>query len=315
MSLYQIQLKVLGNLTSIADSQQVFGAICESYKQLYGSIKLDEFLHQIYEKKEKCAVSSLFLVDTLPMPLDIEASKIDISALSEADMIQIKKIKKIKFISVKLFKLYRENTKHFNETLIQNFRNKLIVYIPKHELICHQDEQSFFGEIDKKSLIMTRNKVSLDDDEKKLFYNPRLIFSKDTVFDVYLDTNSTRFDEIIKAIEQTKYLSFGGKQSIGMNLFMYQGHQEIKFASTDRKLLISLSSIADISYEDSYYQVELFEKKHINQIKSRRYRKQVILFKEGSVFSHLDASQIYGELILEDLDGKHIYQNAIGLFI
>ena len=59
--------------------------------------------------EEMFAVSSVFLGDTLPFPLDIEPPRVDLSALDKEAFAKFKKIKKIKFISKSLFETYKND--------------------------------------------------------------------------------------------------------------------------------------------------------------------------------------------------------------
>jgi len=314
MRTYRIRFLYQDPLTRVPTAQAVFGALCHGFMATYGKDALEDLLSNIAAHRTQFALSSMFLSDTLPFPLDIEAARLDENDLTKETLSKIKKLKKVRFISNKLFYQYKRDTQMFNATLLEEWLGGQYRFNSKHQLLHHVDEKEHFDAIVMKINVATRNKWGLVDDEKELFYTASSVYSEGTMFDCYILLSDELKQKFEHVLEKFSLFVFGGLQSIGYNVLKYVDFKSIELPQAKTKVLLSNAMIipSEIDLDSAFYRVGVIESRYDNIISDQRYRKPIAVYKEGSVFA-LD-KVVIGDLV-KSVDGVPDYQNALGLLI
>lgn len=316
MKTYRIQFKLQSRLTQIPDSQTIFGAFCFGIKAIFGQSYLESLLANLQLSKESLIVSSMFLHDTLPMPMNVEPKKIELETLNPLDFQKIKKLKKVQYISLNLFKQYLKEPEPFLSSFYHKLVNQDLIINEKHHVITEKSLENYFDCIDIKSDIATRNHVSLVEDEKSLFYTPHLMYTPDTIFDVYLKTTDELWNDVHQMLTTYSRFTMGPKGSIGYNLFTYHSHDLIDFNHQNSwKVLLSKAKYKknQIDIEQSFYQSGLIEAKYSNYIHGKRYKTPFVALYEGSVVK--TDLEVIGEWIKDQPHDMIIYHHALGFLV
>lgn len=313
MKTVKLKFSYQGPITQLPTSQMIFGALCHGIKSIHGNDVLESFLTLIEKDSKIFAVSSMQIINTVPFPLNVEPKRLEDAELDQAILTKVKQLKKVRLISLKLFEAYKQNPDAFNEEFISRWLDGTYVFNDKHMLLHDQEEEAFFRSIQVKKHVATRNKWSLDDDEKALFYTSRLIYSSNTEFECYLYTNDQVLSWIIEALEQLIYINFGGKKSIGLNLFKYINNYPVVRYETTTKMLLSKALVVSegLDLDKASYKISIIESVFDHLITDVRYRKPMIVFDEGSVFTtqnHVIGAVVKDSQVLD-------YQNALGLLL
>ncbi|HHU55706.1 MAG TPA: hypothetical protein GXZ48_03325 [Acholeplasmataceae bacterium] len=305
MRLKLFQFKPLGKITEIPNSQSIFGMICYAYSEKYGQVELEAMLARFYNGNPDFIISSFFLHDLLPMPLDISHYHPN---LSKEKLIKLKNAKKIKYISKSIFQEYLNNLDDFNKKYYENIFNNNYVIVNNEYLVKREEQKKFENYIFKEEMHI-RNYV----DEKELFYNNCKYYHKDVAFDLYVKINNDE-EKITNLLKDLHYVSIGGGKSIGYNLFSVIDNSEIEFVNhKENKILLSMATVSDeIDYEKSYYKLETLHNKFNNAI-NRVYKNCVTVFKAGSTLN--TTKDVIGSFLKNDIDGKTKYSNYLGLLI
>jgi len=214
MKTLKVRLAYQAPMTGIPSAQMIFGAICHGLKAVHGQKTLESFLNSIEENPQTFAISSLFLANTLPLPLDIEPARIDDLELDRDALTTIKKLKKVRFISQPLFDLYKQDRDQFNRTFLSNWVKGTYLFNEKHMLLHGKDEHEYFSSVVVKKHVATRNKWAFKDDDKALFYTSRLVYSKGTVFEFYIYGDDENLRLIQKVFERLIYFTLGWLSNI-----------------------------------------------------------------------------------------------------
>jgi len=316
MKTYRLQFILESRLTQIPDSQTIFGAFCFGLKAVFGSSYLESLLSNLHQKNASLVISSMFLHDTLPMPMNIEPKKIEMENLNSIDFQKIKKLKKVQYMSLNLFKEYLQNSEPFLSSFYQRLINESYVIHDKHRVIIDKHQLDYFDSIEKKNDVATRNHVSMIEEEKSLFYTPHLIYTHQTVFDVYIKTTDDLWNDIKHMLSTYHRLTIGPKGSIGYNQFSYQQYEIMDFAHQNSwKVLLSKAKFINtqLDIEHSYYQTGLIEPKYTNDISGKRYKNPFIALYEGSVVT--TDLEVIGEWMIDQPHDRIIYHHALGLLV
>lgn len=306
MALYCVQFETISPITSIPNSQTVFGTICHYYENLWGTNKLEELL-TIQEKNPLFVVSSMFIKDTLPLPQDFMPELKNIN--SESDLILLKETKKIQYFSKNLYiKEYKEYPKEFQELYFENLKNQ--TYIIKNQILMLKTEEDQFT-----NNFIKLQRTRTNTFEKQYYQDQILYFKPKTQFEFYIEIfNSNYIEEFKKLFITMNYVTFGGHRSIGYNMFNYVNIEEANNLKLKQPHLLLSLSIGDstINYQKSYYQLKQLNAK-FNNAKDVVNRNKVMVFTEGSIIS---TDKLYiGQIIKETNNKKVTYQNVMGLLI
>lgn len=318
MKTYKFKFKPCGPISKIPDSQSFFGAISTTIKNYYGKEILEDFLKDMEMKKYSFIVSSFFLENTLPIPLDINPEFIDGNLITLDIINKLKKAKKIDKISLSIYLDYKSDYNTFNKEYYSNIMNGEYILLEHLNLLIKKEELNNYSL--KKTFrddIYTRNRINIGQDAD-LFYTNLIYCDENLVFDAYIKFNDDEtLNKIVKAIEKHKYLSIGGKRSIGVNLFKFIGYEpECSFVNhqQNKRLLLSKAVIDDdlVDFTQSFYRLETLNNKYDNN-SEKLYKQSTTFIVEGSV---LQTNQdVIGTTIKSQGKDYEIYHNAVGFLI
>jgi len=304
MKLYSFQFKPLSKITEIPNSQSIFGMICYAYLEKYGEKDLESMLERFYNGNPDFLNSSFFFHDLLPTPQDITPDHQH--ELSKEQLIVLKQIKKIKYLSKEIFKDYLNNYQEFVNNYNENIFNNNYVII-NNQYVVKNNEQTIFNNYEIKEDMQIRNHIN----EKQLFYNNIIYCSEQVIFDLYVKTNE---EKIVDLIKDLKYVSIGSGKSIGYNLYSVVSHSIEEFNNNrDNKILLSLSTITEgINYDKSYYKLQTLNNK-FNNVKTTQYKNCITVLLEGSSIN--TDKEYIGSVLKNSIENNTIYSNYLGLLI
>lgn len=310
MALYSVKFEIISPLTDIPNSQTVFGTICTFYAMHYGSEELEKILKQMENETFPFIVSSMFYEDMLPTPQNFEIRNIQVA--NKEDTKRLKKIKKIKYFSKKVFKMYKKNPLQFNSAIYDLIKKQDIIIV--NGCLADKTEISKFDYaiIDE---MRTRVKVKTDIDDSLYYNNVLNYFPKGTNLEFHIEIESnelaTKLEELFRKMN---YVSFGGNKSIGYNMFNFKSMEKEEDLKLNEPCMLLSLSIGDdtIDYDNSYYQLINVNNKFTNS-KEAVNRKNVISFREGSIIK--TSKKVIGKVIKESNNDETTYQNFVGLLI
>lgn len=112
MITYEVRLKKIGAMTTLPDSQRLFGFLINNSKKYCSEGEISTFVKKVREQKEKCMISSVFPTGYYPTPKGFIMQKLEYSL--EKNQQEIKKLEeKYESIVKKVRKL--EDKKKSNE--------------------------------------------------------------------------------------------------------------------------------------------------------------------------------------------------------
>ncbi len=314
MILYSYKFKPISKLTGIPDSQTFFGGFCYYYLKEYGEEDLTSFLKKAEEGNPDFIVSSFFVKDFLPQPMNLSFKPLVKEEADRKNTIKLKKIKKINCWSISILKDYYANPKEFCQQYYQRIISNNYLIIDSEYLVKESEKLNYITPFLVEELI-TRNYVAEDPDDKKLFYNVVMYNNENTLFSVYIKyLNENIREKIEKVISKMRYVSLGGGKSIGYNMFDFISSEKIELNNTiDSKMLLSKALPDNLTnIDDSYY--KLIKLQNIfHGVGETKYKKEVLVFCEGSTFKTKE--EFCGKVIKEKLGDEVKYTNLLGLLV
>lgn len=307
MALFSVKFEVLSPITSLPNSQTVFGTICTYYASMYGEKELEEILLQMEQMNFPFVVSSMYYENILPLPLNFNP-KIDRTKISFEDVKTMKNLKNVKYISKKVYLQSEKNIEKLNSVILD---------LLSHNGVCIKNNILMLSkEITEMNLkIKNSMRTRVDVNNEQYFNNSLLYMPKKTILEFYIDIYKEEIvEKLNKLFKSMKYISFGGGKSIGYNLFSFVSMNEEKNLKSDHPSLLLSMSIGDnsIDYNKSDYKMVSVNNK-FNYSYDTVYRSGVICFSEGSVIN--TSTNVIGKVIKEEVNSKPTYQNFVGLLI
>ena len=298
--IYKLQFKPLSPITSLPDSQAIFGAFCDSYHIYHGKNGLEEFLEQLVKNKN-LLFSSMFFDNTLPRPNNLVASVNTTLTIDEVKV--MKKTKKIKYIEKDVYLEYLDNKELFCSNLSKRIGKDLI--INDNYVLCNYNSPQKY--LTRAEDVRVRN----NKEDHNLFYNYVNYYSKESLFCVYLKADN--IDDINNVLLNNKFLSIGPKKSIGYNLFEYLGYEEeVRLNNLNSGLLIS-KMLCDkrIDFHNSNYFIAMDCSKFNNNADTV-FRKSKVCLLEGSI---INSNELLGDICIEKAINHNNYQYLLGFTI
>lgn len=305
MALYNVKFELLSPISTIPNSQTIFGTICTYYACMYGDKDLENILKDVNTTNYPFIVSSMFFKDTIPLPLTFNP---EYQELTEKRTKLLKSTKKIKYLSKDIFLKCEKNIEKLNSVILDFLENE--IFIIKNDILMTKEDSC------NHDFIMVKNERTRVYIEDKQYYNNYLTyFSKGMIFDFYMDIpDITMYGKIEKLLKKMNYITFGGGKSVGYNMFSFKSIKlEKDLKSPSPNLLLSLA-IGDktINYDESFYKINIINNK-FNVPGEAVNRKKIVCFSEGSCIK--TSSKVIGGLVKEENNGNITYQNFLGLLI
>lgn len=327
MNIHKISLTPYGSMTTLPDSQTIFGAICWSIRELYGEDELEELLNNFVDHKNKFALSSSFIEGLFKAPvmnwatleeiIDI-GNKMDIESSQLA--IRGKQLNKIEYMSEKAFKNYLKGELDRKEVVEDILTGKGKFHISKG-ILQYKDEKigdiDYYEENSRRNLI---NRLSGTTDEGKLFYYKRGFLKPNT--NLYFLIKTENIDYFLPVFRYMADSAIGGDKSVGVNGFRVTYKGIFNYTKNiEENLLLSkyIPHYEEVNWEESMYNISIGNYK----IESRHdffgqdiLKSQIGYIVEGSKIVLRQNKEIYGRLpIVKDINHKKIRHNGLGFFL
>lgn len=71
MIIYEVKLKKIGEMTTLPDSQRLFGFLINNSKKYCSEVEISSFVRDVRERKQKCMISNLVPSGYYPTPKDL----------------------------------------------------------------------------------------------------------------------------------------------------------------------------------------------------------------------------------------------------
>ncbi|MCR1960677.1 hypothetical protein CWE04_00465 [Thomasclavelia cocleata] len=308
MKLYKLTFKCISSMTKIPDAQTIFGAVCNIIKYTKGEDELQRYFESF--KNEPLFVhSSMFLDGLMPMVkvglISIDEKNKQINSLPVNKQLtylsQLKKLKKISFVSLEIYNKYIVNGDFIG----------LKLGILNNEISIENGVlSSHISNFDKAEELLVHNNHEEQSDERRLYYDKNLYYSKNCQFCIYVKTNDI---EYVKSIfKYAPYFGFGSRVSVGKNCFKMESIEEIEnvVQNPEKKVLLSKCISNEFDLVESSYVIDSTvywgSKSYSSNVVGRFNR-----FVEGSYMKVNENKEYYGDLIRCN-NGKVIYHYGIG---
>ena len=126
MITYEVKLKKIGEMTTLPDSQRLFGFLVNNSKKYCSENEISAFVKRVRERKEKCMVSSVAPTGYYPTPKEFIMEKLKHKLgenLEEIKELEEKQIKLKKEIELIIQKDSSKEDKGKLKTIKKNFNN------------------------------------------------------------------------------------------------------------------------------------------------------------------------------------------------
>jgi CRISPR-associated RAMP protein, Csm4 family len=275
---------------SILRSFTLFGAICWSYRLLYGKEALEDFLAN-FVKSPKFLISSAFpyINDQFIFPkpiLPIRGESQDFKL-----KFQRKNFKKASYVTLDILKKVIEGKIRYEE----DYAN----YKVKSGIIKEENTDIKLGKTIHTQVRNLINRVSHR--SENLFFIESTIKTYEEFFLVYLlnDNFDKELEGLLKLIEE---IGVGANKNIGWGKIKIE---EIKHSSLEgiinlkAEQFVSLSPVIptnNIDQDKSYYDIETFKNYTENTFEKEFLKKKVLYLKEGSFIVKKDQENFVGTI-------------------
>ncbi|MCF0110504.1 MAG: hypothetical protein HUJ58_01265, partial [Erysipelotrichaceae bacterium] len=304
----KLKFKSLSSITELPDAQRIFGAVCSIIRFTQGDEQLKEYLNS-FDQEPKFVHSSMFVDGLYPMPkislFSVKERNQSVVGLEAQEQLQYlskqKQIKKIRYITSDVFE------KYINCDRISDLKADLL---KENVMVGSGVLSSVKFETGYDSQLIAHNNRSTNADELRLFYDSNTYYPQDTVFTVYVKTNTPQY--VRDVFKYSEYFGFGSRVSVGKNCFTMVEMEE--YSSSD-----PVSNVVLMSKCISHDEFELTESSYVidshSFISSKYYKSSSLgifnAFTEGSFMKPLEKKEYYGCLVKCN-DEMNIYHYGIG---
>ncbi len=338
----------LDSLTEYIHSDTIFSAIINSVNALYGRDKSNEFV-ELFRKKDIKISSGFYLLEVsngddkkriffLPKIFG-KIQKKDKDDKKENNQFDKKQIKKIKFISLDVFKELLNSVREEEEEVYFDYSLKELPLIGEKFAISKEEKEEIEGmgfdklseykpfqslELPKVSVSRKEVRDAGEDESKNIYYQSDVTLNSEkskknagcrisTHFYFLIDSDMSRENKKV-FYSSLRFLGdegLGGKATTGAGLF--NGIEELAFEwNLEGKYQTNLSLLSPIEDRlESIYSYESVSRGggyvYLNKDTAERKRK-VRMIKEGSIFK----GDMRGSMVeIGEVSSTKIYQNGV----
>ncbi|MBC2576271.1 CRISPR-associated protein Csm4 [Peptostreptococcus canis] len=278
MLIYEFKLKSKGKMTTIPDSQRLFGFLMNNTKKYFENEEISEYTRAVLLKKQKCMVSNLMPDGYYPFPKEYIIHKFSVAKEI------YKKIKNFDFIKKEdLVNLIRKNKKLSIDDLNKiNFLKTNLEFIQKFRL-----ESQVRNLPGLPNVAYSLPIISLFNGENE---------QKNFSFFVKIEENSllqNSIEEMINDIKNGEVISYlGAKSSSGLNIFkVYEIKKMAKKISSENSraylnLGMLLPEFSKINSENSFFDLHTSDRKPYDI--ENNVEKAICFISSGSIISKED---------------------------
>lgn len=305
MVIYEFKLNKNGKMTTIPDSQSLFGFLMNNIQKYFDNEKISEYTSDILSKRQKCMVSNLMPYGYYPFPKEYIVDKFKI----EKEI--YKKIKKFDFIKKEnLLGLLRTDGKINDEDLKEKyFLETNLEFVQKFRLESQIRNIPGFPNVAYSLPIISLLREKEEKEEVKEFR-----FFVKVEKDSLLQNSIEKMTKDIKNGEIIDYL--GAKSSSGLNMFrVYEiEKREDKGSSKSSGLYINLGMLLpefnEMSIENSFLNIHSSDRKPYDI--ENNVEKAICFISSGSIISKKDSVKDEFELV-RSIHNKYnlLYKDAI----
>lgn len=327
MNVYKVNLTPCGSMTSIPDSQTIFGTICWAIRDLYGEKELEELLDNFKANKNRFVVSSAFMDGLFKAPIVIWATLEELieigrkagikeSALSTKS----KALKKIEHFTERVFREYLSG-KLDRLKVAESIVTGKGPYVFKNGILHYKDEDVKRYKIAEEHTRRNRiNRLTATTEGGGLYYYNRIFIGEDTKLYFLIKTEQIQYFKPIFRIMSD--MGIGGDKSIGANNFKVELAGEFKYEKTiEENVLLSkyIPYYEEVDWENSLFAISA----GAYRVESREgffgediLKDEMIYISEGSTLMLEEDKDIYGRMpVVKEIREKKIRNNGLAFFL
>jgi len=327
MNVYKVNLTPYGSMTSIPDSQTLFGSICWAIRDLYGEEELEELLDNFERNENRFVVSSAFMDGLFKAPIIIWATLEELleigrrvgvqgSALSKRS----KELKKIEYFTERIFKEYLDG-KLDRLKVAESIIKEKGPYAYKNGILHYSDENvekySIREENSRRNMINRRSSTT---DEGELYYYSRIFMPEGSKIYFLVKTGNIEYLKPIFKIMSD--MGIGGDKSVGANNFRIEFVGEFNYEkSIKENVLLSkyIPKYEEVDWDKSLFNIHA----GAYRVESRGeffgkdvFKDEIIYISEGSTIILKENKDIYGRMpVIKEIGDKKIRNNGLGFFL
>lgn len=329
MKSYIVTLSPYGSITSMPDSQTIFGSLCWAIRDLYGEEVLEQILDDFHNHKNRFVVSSVFPMGLIKAPMEIwltvkETSEMLNNFKEMTDIIirKAKELKKVQYMTLDLFREYLKgelDRKKLYQSIVLGDSNGKYKLEDKVLAFKNEEVKNLTYEVSKEKRNMI-NRLTGTTYEGELYYYNRVFLDRNSKLYFLIKTENIVFFKPV-----FKYLSdsaIGADKSIGANNFKVEFEGEFIYdKKIEDNILLSkyIPFYDELDWERSYFKIGFGNYK----VESRAefmgqdvFKDEVGYLVEGSKIVFKVEKEMYGQLpVVKILNGKKVRHNGIGFFI
>lgn len=327
MNVYKVNLTPYGSMTSIPDSQTLFGTICWAIRDLYGEKELVELLENFESNKHRFVISSAFIDGLFKAPIVIWATLEELIEIGNKVGVQgstlsrkSKALKKIEYFSERVFKEYLSGELD-RQKVVESIVTGKGPYVCEKRILHYYDEDikkyDLYEEHTRRNMI---NRFSGTTDGGELYYYNRIFMPEGSKLYFLIKTDEIEYFKPIFRIMSD--MGIGGDKSIGVNNFMVELVGEFNYEkSIKENILLSkyIPNYEEVDWENSLFATNVGD----YRVESREeffgediLKNQIVYISEGSTIMLKGNKDIYGRLpVVKEINGNKIRNNGLGFFL
>lgn len=328
MNVYKVNLTPYGSMTSIPDSQTLFGSICWAIRDLYGEKELENLLDNFESSKNRFVISSAFIDGIFKAPMIIWATLEELIEIGKRVGVQgsalsrrSKSLKKIEYFTERVFREYLSG-KLDRLKVAESIITGEGPYVYKDGVLHYKDEDikkyGLYEEHTRRNMINRFTGTTTEGGE--LYYYNRIFLQKGAKLYFLIKTEEIEyFKPVFKIMSD---MGIGGDKSVGANNFKVEFAGEFNCEKTikDNVLLSKyIPNYEEVDWENSLFKIDV----GAYRVESRDeffgedvFKDEIIYISEGSTIVFKDNKDIYGKMpVVKLLGEKKIRNNGLGFFL
>ncbi len=327
MNIYKVNLTPCGSMTSIPDSQTLFGSICWAIRDLYGEKELEELLDNFETNKNRFVISSAFMDGLFKAPIIIWATLEELKEIEKNMGIQgsvlsrkSKLLKKIEYFTERIFREYLSG-KLARLKVVESIVAGKGPYAYKDGILYYKDENieryRLYEEYMRRNMI---NRITGTTDGGELYYYNKIFIPEDSKLYFLIKTDEIEYFKPVFNIMSD--MGIGGDKSIGVNNFKVEFAQEFSYEkSMKENILLSkyIPNYEEIDWENSLFTIST----GAYRVESRDeffgediIKDEIIYLSEGSTIILKENKDIYGRMpVVKEIGKKKVRNNGLAFFL
>lgn len=323
MKTYKAIFKTSSVCTAIPEAQTVFGAFCQALLMSEGEEQLQEYLSS-FEKEPWFVHTSMFPEGCFPAakaPIwSLQDTQQFVNASMQKERLsvlnQLKQLKKVPWFSQGVFERYVLNGSL--QQLRKDIGARDLVRIsmdPNGVNRLQLSDENSKSPFQMAQRLRIQNAVKGLREEKSLFYQPEIFFSRESRFAMFVKSNAepSAVERWLKKLEIT---AIGPGGSSGLNHFEFECLQEIDLKSSAQlKCLLSpcIPKDDEFDFGQSFYELDSHIFRGSNSYVQDAFTGRYSCLKPGSLMKPAVDTEYYGAVYPMNVQGRTVYHYGIGV--